>query len=292
MDPGTTNRRLPHRADSSRQPAAPRLEKLLVTAIITRQPVHLVCARDLAEVVLLAELSSAIRARQLHIDGIAANAATADGGALDRVSCMKSLVKKLTQVMVDLQPTPAIDNDAQQRIVQLETHIAQLKHQEQQQASPSEKPQLTVIDMLANSAAQPALTPTPADSPDAPPDHSNLPARTGSFRARSSTSKWDPKCLLDPPSQRSQWVIHNYAGTTNETQFKQFIKNLKMPANKRKQLQTMIEQVTAWTPNITEEETGQLEANAILWGFPSETLGKTLPAVLHKLLATAYLFGN
>ena len=87
-------------------------------------------------------------------------------------------------------------------------------------------------------------------------------------------------------------MIHNYAGTTNETQFKQFIKNLKMPVNKRKQLQTMIEQVTAWTGNITEEETGQLEANAILWGFPSKTLGKTQPAVLHKLLATAYLFGN
>ena len=137
------------------------------------QPVHFVCAQDIAEVVLLAELSSAIRARQPHI---AANAATAHGGALDRVSCMKSLVKKLIQVMVDLHPAPATDNDAQQRIVQLEleTQIAQLKHQEQQQTPPSEKPQPTVIDMLANSTTQsapsrPVLTFTPADPPAAPP---------------------------------------------------------------------------------------------------------------------------
>ena len=65
-----------------------------------------------------------------------------------------------------------------------------------------------------------------------------------------------------------------------------------MPAGKRKQLQTMIDQVTAWTPTITDEEAGQLEANAILRGFPSKTLSKTQPAVLHKLLAAAYLFGN
>ena len=48
-------------------------------------PVHLVCARDMAEAVLLAELISSVRARQLHVDGIA-NAATAEGGALDHDS--------------------------------------------------------------------------------------------------------------------------------------------------------------------------------------------------------------
>lgn len=61
----------------------------------------------MAEAVLLAELSSAVRARQ---------------------QSSKALVKRFVQIMVDLQPSPQADNDAQHRI---ETQIAELKDRNQ-----------------------------------------------------------------------------------------------------------------------------------------------------------------
>ena len=105
---------------------------------------------------------------------------------------------------------------------------------------------------------------------------------TPSARARSSTSKWDPKCLLDPPSQGSQRVIHNYAGTTNETQFK----NLKI-----QQAQAAADHDRAGHRVAPRRRQANWRQTQSCGASLLRHLAKQ-PAVLHKLLATAYLFGN
>ena len=95
---------------------------------------------------------SATRGRQFHLDGIAA---TADGGALDRVACVTLLTKRFIQVMVGLQPGVAADGNAQQRIVRLKAEVAQLRNRDNQ-ATTAEASQPSVITALAKQSSKPA----------------------------------------------------------------------------------------------------------------------------------------
>ena len=163
------------------------------------QPVHIVCARDVPEAVFMAELGSAFRGRGFNVDVIAAHAAAKDGSAMDRVSCVKRLVKHVITFMHTLAPPSPTPNDLQsKRILELEEPLAaarQLPKAEEGKlathnnppSSASGTPQLTVAAMLQgnfNSSTSPPPAPTPSVQLNAP-----------------------------TTSSESTWVIKSYNGT-------------------------------------------------------------------------------
>ena len=127
------------------------------------------------------------------------------------------MAKELAQLMQSWLPSqPCADNASQQRILELEAELAKVKSDNAQ--------------ALPTTAETPGQASTPI-------------ARALQGQPSASTS-FDPSCLLVSPVSVNQWLVDNQPSSLTETQYKKWLKDLKLPPHKQETLEKQLEKVT------------------------------------------------
>ena len=132
------------------------------------------------------------------------------------------MAKEVAQLLQSWLPSqPTADNASQQRILELEAELATMKFENTQ---------------------------NPPTAPDTPGQASTPIARALQGQPSASTS-FDPSSLLVSPGSVNQWLVDNQPSSLTETQYKKWLKDLKLPQHKLDTLEKQLEKVTAWWQN-------------------------------------------
>jgi hypothetical protein len=86
-------------------------------------------------------------------------------------------------------------------------------------------------------------------SPSTAPE-SSTPATTPIGRALqgqpAASTSFDPSSLLISPGSVNTWLVDNQPSSLSETQYKKWLKDLKLPQHKQDTLEKQLEKVNEW----------------------------------------------
>ena len=129
------------------------------------------------------------------------------GQFVNQKEATQNMAKELAQLMQSWLPSqPCADNASQQRILELEAELAKVKSD--------------------NAQALPTTAETPGQA--------STPIVRALQGQPSASTSFDPSCLLVSPVSVNQWLVDNQPSSLTETQYKKWLKALKLPPHKQK----------------------------------------------------------
>ena len=140
------------------------------------------------------------------------------------------------------------DVASQQRILELEAELAKMKSDTG--TSPSTAPE----------GSTPATTPI---------------GRALQGQPAASTS-FDPSSLLISPGSVNTWLVDNQPSSLTETQYKKWLKDLKLPQHKQDTLEKQLEKVNEWWQNQPDDASKTIQRASVAMGIdPCKHKGAT-----------------
>ena len=167
--------------------------------------------------VFIAELVSQLCTRNVDLDKLATFKSRSAGQFVNQKEATQNMAKEVAQLLQSWLPSqPSADNASQQRILELEAELAKMKSDNAQ---------------------------NPPTTPEAPGQASTPIGRALQGQTSASTS-FDPSSLLVSPGSVNQWLVDNQPSSLTETQYKKWLKDLKLPQHKQDTLEKQLEKVT------------------------------------------------
>ena len=169
----------------------------------------------------------------------------------------------MAQLLQSCLPShPPADTASQQRILELEAEIAKMKSDSTQ------------------TSATPPETSIPASTPI---------ARALQGQASASTS-FDPATLLVSPGSVNPWLVDNQPTSLTETQYKKWLKELKLPQHKLDTLEKQLEKISEWWQNQPDDAVKTVQRASVAMGIdPCKHKNATSDDIVLKVMTVAML---
>ena len=218
---------------------------------------------NIGTTVFVAELVSQLRTRNVDLDKLATFRARSAGQCLNQKEATQNMAKDVAQLLQSWLPAqPSADVASQQRILELEAELAKVK-------SAASTSQTT-----APQGSTPATTPIGRALQGQP--------------AASTTS--DPSALLISPGSVNSWLVDNQPSSLTDTQYKKWLKDLKLPQPKQDILEKNLEKVNEWWQNQPDDASKTIQRASVAMGIdPCKHKGANTDEVVLKVMTVALL---
>ena len=218
---------------------------------------------NIGTTVFVAELVSQLRTRNVDLDKLATFRSRSAGQCLNQKEATQNMAKDVAQLLQSWLPAqPSADVASQQRILELEAELAKVK-----------------------SAASTSQTTAPQGS---------TPATTPIGRALqgqpAASTTFDPSSLLISPGSVNSWLVDNQPSSLTDTQYKKWLKDLKLPQPKLDILEKNLEKVNEWWQNQPDDASKTIQRASVAMGIdPCKHKGATTDEVVLKVMTVALL---
>ena len=218
---------------------------------------------NIGTTVFVAELVSQLRTRNVDLDKLATFRSRSAGQCVNQKEATQNMAKDVAQLLQSWLPTqPSADVASQQRILELEAELAKMKSAAS--TSPATAPQ----------GSTPATTPI---------------GRALQGQPAASTS-FDPSSLLISPGSVNSWLVDNQPSSLTDTQYKKWLKDLKLPQPKQDILEKNLEKVNEWWQNQPDDASKTIQRASVAMGIdPCKHKGATTDEVVLKVMTVALL---
>ena len=218
---------------------------------------------NMGTTVFVAELASQLRTRNVDLDKLATFKSRSTGQFVNQKEATQTMAKEVAQLLQSWLPAqPSADVASQQRILELEAELAKMKSDN---GSP------------------------PPTAPEGPG-----PATTPIGRALqgqpSASASFDPSSLLISPGSVNPWLVDNQPSSLTETQYKKWLKDLKLPQHKQDTLEKHLEKVTEWWRNQPDDAAKTIQRASEAMGIdPCKHKSATTDEIVLKVMTVAML---
>ena len=218
---------------------------------------------NIGTTVFVAELVSQLRTRNVDLDKLATFRSRSAGQCVNQKEATQNMAKEVAQLLQSWLPAqPSADVASQQRILELEAELAKMKSDTG--TSPSTAPE----------GSTPATTPI---------------GRALQGQPAASTS-FDPSSLLISPGSVNTWLVDNQPSSLSETQYKKWLKDLKLPQHKQDTLEKQLEKVNEWWQNQPDDASKTIQRASVAMGIdPCKHKGATTDDIVLKVMTVALL---
>ena len=218
---------------------------------------------NIGTTVFVAELVSQLRTRNVDLDKLATFRSRSAGQCVNQKEATQNMAKEVAQLLQSWLPAqPSADVASQQRILELEAELAKMKSDTG--TSPSTAPE----------GSTPATTPI---------------GRALQGQPAASTS-FDPSSLLISPGSVNTWLVDNQPSSLTETQYKKWLKDLKLPQHKQDTLEKQLEKVNEWWQNQPDDASKTIQRASVAMGIdPCKHKGATTDDIVLKVMTVALL---
>ena len=181
---------------------------------------------NIGTTVFIAELVSQLRTRNVDLDKLATFKSRSAGQFVNQKEATQNMAKEVAQLLQSWLPSqPSADNASQQRILELEAELAKMK---------------------SDNSQHPPTTPEV-------PGHASTPIGRALQGQPSASTSFDPSSLLVSPGSVNQWLVENQPSSLTETQYKKWLKDLKLPQHKQDTSEKQVEKVPEWWHNQQDD---------------------------------------
>ena len=171
---------------------------------------------NIGTTVFVAELVSQLRTRNVDLDKLATFRSRSAGQCVNQKEATQNMAKEVAQLLQSWLPAqPSADVASQQRILELEAELAKMKSDD---GSP------------------------PPAAPEGPGPATTPIGRALQGQPLASTS-FDPSSLLISPGSVNPWLVESQPSSLTETQYKKWLKDLKLPSHKQETLEKQLERL-------------------------------------------------
>ena len=211
----------------------------------------------------VAELVSQLRTRNVDLDKLATFRSRSAGQCVNQKEATQNMAKEVAQLLQSWLPAqPSADVASQQRILELEVELAKMKS-----ATGTSQPN-------APEGSTPATTPI---------------GRALQGQPAASTS-FDPSSLLISPGSVNSWLVDNQPSSLTDTQYKKWLKDLKLPQPKQDTLEKHLDNVKEWWQNQPDDASKTVQrASVAMCIDPCKHKGATTDEVVLKVMTVALL---
>ena len=218
---------------------------------------------NIGTTVFIAELVSQLRTRNVDLDKLATFKSRSAGQYVNQKEATQNMAKEVAQLLQSWLPSqPSADNASQQRILELEAELAKMKSDNTQ---------------------------NPPTTPEAPGQASTPIGRALQGQPSASTS-FDPSSLLVSPGSVNQWLVDNQPSSLTETQYKKWLKDLKLPHHKQDTLEKQLEKVTEWWHNQQDDAVKTIQRASVAMGIdPCKHKNAATDEIVLKVMTVAML---
>ena len=218
---------------------------------------------NIGTTVFIAELVSQLRTRNVDLDKLATFKSRSTGNFVNQKEATQTMAKEVAQLLQSWLPAqPSADTASQQRILELEAELAKIKSGNTSQ--PSNPPGVSL------------QTSTPIGR---------------AFQGQSSTSaSFDPATLLVSPGSVNPWLVDNQPSSLSETQYKKWLKDLKLPQHKQDTLEKQLEKVMEWWHNQQDDAAKTIQRASVAMGIdPCKHKNAATDEIVLKVMTVAML---
>ena len=185
------------------------------------------------------------------------------GQFVNQKEATQNMAKEVAQLLQSWLPAqPSADNASQQRILELEAELAKMKSDSSQH---------------------------PPTAPEAPGNTSTPIGRALQGQPSASTS-FDPSSLLVSPGSVNPWLVDNQPSSLTETQYKKWLKDLKLPQHKQDVLEKQLEKVMEWWRNQPDDTAKTIQRASVAMGIdPCKHKNASTDEIVLKVMTVAML---
>ena len=218
---------------------------------------------NIGTTVFIAELVSQLRSRNVDLDKLATYKSRSAGHCVNQKEATQNMAKEVAQLLQSWLPShPTADQASQQRILELEAELAKMK---------------------SEGANPPSNTSTPT-----PPTSSPIGRALQGQTAASTT--FDPAALLVSPGSVDPWLVDNQPDSLTETQYKRWLKDLKLPPHKLETLAKQLEKVKEWWNKQPDEASKTIQRASVAMGIePGKHKNTTSDEIVLRVMTVALL---
>jgi type II secretory pathway component PulJ len=176
------------------------------------------------------------------------------------------MAKEVAQLLQSWLPShPPADNASQQRILELEAELARVKSD--------------------NAQTPPTTTETP--------EQASTPIGRALQGQPSASTSFDPSCLLVSPGSVNQWLVDNQPSSLTETQYKKWLKDLKLPQHKQDTLEKQLEKVSTWWHNQQDDAVKTIQRASVAMGIdPCKHKNASTDEIVLRVMTVAMLMNS
>ena len=221
---------------------------------------------NIGTTVFIAELVSQLRTRNVDLDKLATFKSRSAGQYVNQKEATQNMAKEVAQLLQSWLPSqPQADNASQQRILELEAELAKVKSDNTQHP------------------------PTTAETPG----QASTPIARALHGQPSTSTSFDPSCLLVSPGSVNQWLVDNQPSSLTETQYKKWLKDLKLPQHKQDTLEKQLEKVTTWWNNQQDDAVKTIQRASAAMGIdPCKYKNASTDEIVLKVMTVAMLMNS
>ena len=213
--------------------------------------------------VFIAELVSQLRSRNVDLDKLATYKSRSAGHCVNQKEATQNMAKEIAQLLQSWLPShPPADQASQQRILELEAEVAKMKSE--------------------------ATNPPPNTSTPTPPTSTPLGRAFQGQAAASAT--FDPAALLVSPGSVDPWLVANQPDSLTETQYKRWLKDLKLPQHQQDTLAKQLEKVKEWWQKQPDDAVKTVQRASVAMGIdPGKHKNSTSDEIVLRVMTVAML---
>ena len=218
---------------------------------------------NIGTTVFVAELVSQLRTRNVDLDKLATFRSRSAGQCVNQKEATRNMAKEVAQLLQSWLPAqPSADVASQQRILELEAELAKMKSDAG--TSPPTAPE----------GSTPATTPIGRALQGQP----------------AASSLFDPSSLLISPGSVNTWLVDNQPSSLTESQYRKWLKDLKLPQHKQDTLEKQLEKVNEWWQNQPDDASKTIQRASVAMGIdPCKHKGATTDDIVLKVMTVALL---
>ena len=214
---------------------------------------------NIGTTVFVAELVSQLRTRNVDLDKLATFRSRSAGQCVNQKEATQNMAKEVAQLLQSWLPAQP---SADVAILELEAELAKMKSD------------------------------TGTSQPNAP--EGSTPATTPIGRALqgqpAASTSFDPSSLLISPGSVNSWLVDNQPSSLTETQYKKWLKDLKLPQPKQDTLEKHLEKVKEWWQNQPDDASKTIQRASVAMGIdPCKHKGATTDEIVLKVMTVALL---
>ena len=221
---------------------------------------------NIGTTVFIAELVSQLRTRNVDLDKLATFKSRSAGQYVNQKEATQNMAKEVAQLLQSWLPShPPADNASQQRILELEAELARVKSD--------------------NAQTPPTTTETP--------EQASTPIGRALQGQPSASTSFDPSCLLVSPGSVNQWLVDNQPSSLTETQYKKWLKDLKLPQHKQDTLEKQLEKVSTWWHNQQDDAVKTIQRASVAMGIdPCKHKNASTDEIVLRVMTVAMLMNS
>ena len=216
---------------------------------------------NIGTTVFIAELVAQLRSRNVDLDKLATYKSRSAGQFVNQKEATQNMAKEIAQLLQSWLPShPPADQASQQRILELEAELAKIK---------------------SDNANPPPNASTPAHPASSPI------GRAFQGQAAASTN-FDPATLLVSPGSVDPWLVANQPDSLTETQYKRWLKDLKLPQHQLDTLTKQLEKVKEWWQNQPDDAVKTVQRASVAMGIdPGKHKNATSDEIVLRVMTVA-----